>query len=529
MLWSDRIIGDIRERYVKEIAAGVTLVIRDEKTASGRVHVGSMRGVALHGVIAEMLCELGIKNTFLYEINDTGPLDDIPGYLDEAQYKPYLFRSLKDVPSPDPSASNFAEYFGGEFMQVITDSGFNPTFYRSSELYESGRMDDVLRTALTRADLIRDIYKRVSGSTKEKNWLPVSVTSHKCAPGEVPRALSFDGKVVAYVCVPIGEQNIPTGLTEHTVDPFGGSAILPWKVEWAAKFKVVGVHIEGAGKDHSTKGGARDVANAISREVFGYEPPLDIPYEFFLVEGKKMSSSKGRGSSAREIAGLVSPEIFRLALLGKNPKQAFNFDPAGDTIPVLYDTYDRLAGNYWSGANDDRARLFVLLHTPEKRDSLPRRFLPRFSQIAFIVQMPHLNLLDEIARLKGETLTDDDIREVESRAYYARGWLSHYAPEEFRFVLQKDVVPSTAEHFTDTQKLALREVVQYIEQTDNLLGEELHKKLHDIKENRGISPTDFFGALYISFLGKPSGPKAGWFLSVLDRDFLISRLHEVSQ
>src|SRR5271168_1044780 len=97
------------------------------------------------------------------------------------------------------------------------------------------------------------------------------------------------------------------------VSPLGGKAKLPWKVEWPAKWKVNGVSVEGGGKDHSTKGGARDVANHISREVFNYEPPFDIPYEFFLVGGKKMSSSKGRGSSAKEISDLLPAKIFRLA------------------------------------------------------------------------------------------------------------------------------------------------------------------------------------------------------------------------
>ena len=413
-------------------------------------------------------------------------------------------------------------------MQVITDTGFAPKFYRASELYESGRMNEVIRTALERCDLIREIYKRVSGSQKEESWLPVSVTSHVCALGEVPRALSFDGTNVTYVCVPIGETTLPLGLTEHTVEPWNGNAKLPWKVEWAAKFKVVDVHIEGGGKDHSTKGGARDVANTISREVFEHEPPFDLPYEFFLVEGKKMSSSKGRGTSAREIADLVAPEIFRLALLGKDPKQAFNFDPAGDTIPVLYDTYDRLAEKYWSGAGDDQARLFVLLHAPIDRTSLSRRFLPRFSQVVFLVQMPHMDLKEEISKLKGEALTAEDEIELERRARYARQWIEKYASDDFKFELRRDAVPELTKDFSDVQKDALRDVLHFVEASQVLTGEDFHKKLHDIKESRGIEPAPFFSALYVAFLGKASGPKAGWFLSVLDREFLLRRLREVT-
>jgi lysyl-tRNA synthetase class I len=75
-----------------------------------------------------------------------------------------------------------------------------------------------------------------------------------------------------------------------------------------------------------------------------------------------MSSSKGKGSSAREIADLLPTKIFRLALLGKDINQQFNFDPEGDTIPVLYDQYDKLAESYWAGVKDDYARLFEFIH-----------------------------------------------------------------------------------------------------------------------------------------------------------------------
>ena len=70
MFWADDIAKQIKDRYADKIAAGKPIVIRDEKTASGRVHVGSLRGVAIHGVIFEILKEQGIPCKYLFEIND---------------------------------------------------------------------------------------------------------------------------------------------------------------------------------------------------------------------------------------------------------------------------------------------------------------------------------------------------------------------------------------------------------------------------------------------------------------------------
>lgn len=530
MFWADRLVDDIRTRFDSLVRVGEKIIIRDEKTASGRVHVGSMRGVAIHGLIDEILTEARIPHEFLYEINDIDPMDDIPSYLDERAYARYLGLPLYVVPSPDSVAKNYAEYFGGEFEKVITETGFQPKFYRAHELYESGKMDALIRVALEKKDLIREIYQRVSGSVKDKQWLPIGLIKEGlCPEGQVPRAIGFDGEKVSYVCMPWGEKEIPSHATEvGSISPLKGNAKFTWKVDWAAKWKAVGVHVEGGGKDHSTKGGARDVANTISKEVFGYEPPFDIPYEFFLVGGKKMSSSKGRGSSAREIADLVPPTIFRLAHLGKDPMQAFNFDPSGDTIPVLYDLYDKLAEGYWSGGSDAYARLFVLIHPPEEREVLRQRFLPRFSQVAFLVQMPHLDMLAEVALLKGSALTKDDVVELESRAHYARGWLELYAPEKFRFELKQDSLPEAAQSLSLKQKEALRAIAQYIKDTPELSGENLHKRLHELKDELSIQPQELFSAIYLTFLGKTFGPKAGWFLSVLDRSFLLSRLEEAS-
>ena len=533
MFWADRIADEIGSKLKDRIAAG-PLVIRDEKTASGRVHVGSMRGAAIHGAISEVLTERGIANTFYWEINDFDPMDGLPVYLDEATYRPYMGKPLYTIPSPDlptgqagGKAKNYAEYFAQEFTNVIEEAGFHPQYYRASELYFSGRMNGVIRAALLHAETIRRIYKEVSGGEREESWLPLSVICENCGKIGTTRATLFDGEQVTYECGNFVDWAKGCG-HKGTVSPFDGNAKLPWKVEWAAKFKVMNVAVELAGKDHYTKGGSREIAERISREVFEYEPPWGTLYEFFLVGGKKMSSSKGAGSSAREIADLLPPHIFRLALLGKEIRQTVDFEPAGDTIPVLFDTYDRLAEHYFEGERDDQSRLFLFVHFPEERKKLAPVFHVRFSQVVFLVQMPHLDIFEEAARIKGSPLTDEEREDLKERSQYAKKWLDAHAPEEYKFELQKDTVPEGARNFSPEIKNAFGEILRYIETSTTLDGQELHTKLHEIRKESGVEAGPFFGALYQSFLGKNSGPKAGWFLSVLDHDFLTKRLEEVS-
>jgi len=525
MFWGDKLVEQIKKECEEKINSGKPLVIRDEKTMSGRVHVGSLRGVAIHGIISELLTEQKIPNKYLFEINDFDPMDGLPIYLDQEKFLPYMGMPLCNVPSPDGKAKNYAEYFAKEFTEVIKEVGFNPEHYHASDLYKKGKYNEVIKLALENAGKIREIYKKVSGAEKKEDWFPIQMICEKCGKIGTTRPVSFDGKEVAYVC----EENMvkwAKGCGYHGKNsPFDGNAKLPWKVEWAAKFKIMEVDIEGAGKDHSTKGGSREIADTISREVFNYQPPLNVPYEFFQVGGRKMSSSKGAGSSSREICDLLPPEMLRLLLLGKEYKRVIDFIPDGDTIPILYDTYDKMAEAFFNQEENDYERIFRLVNF--SKDKLKKRFLPRFSQIAFIVQMPHMDNYEAVEKMKESPLTSEDKTEIDYRAKYASNWLKKYAPEDYRYELQEKEVPAGAKNFSPEQKKALGMILEYIKSQEKLDGQELHTKLHDIKKETNINPKDLFSAIYLSFLGKNSGPKAGWFLSVLDRKFLETRLEDV--
>ncbi|MDO8566598.1 MAG: lysine--tRNA ligase [bacterium] len=526
MLWADRIASEIRDTRTPR--DGATFRIRDEKTLSGRVHVGSMRGVAVHGLISESLAEQDVANEFRFELNDFDPFDSIPGYLDAEKFREHLGKPLYTVPSPETGFANYAEYFGAEFIDVHKKAGFTPSYYRATELYQSGEMDALIKTALERAGDIRRILKEISGSEKDTSWLPVSVVCEKCGKMMTTRAYDYDPSTslgtcdtVAYACDRSPEQCVPCGYVGR-IKPWKGAAKLFWKVDWAAKWAAQGVDIEGGGKDHSTKGGSRDVANHISREVFGYEPPFDIPYEFFLVGGKKMSSSKGRGSSAKDMSDLFPAQIFRLALIGKDIREQIDVDPSGESVPKLYDWYDELALGVRGGKADDYSRLYALCEMPENRAGLSAPWQMRFREVAFIVQMSHLELRKEAEKVKCSGLTEDEIEKLEERARYAKFWLATYAPEEFKYELQEEI-PNV--ELSDVQKNALSALADFFQGAERT-GEELHLRLHELKTEIPIAPKELFQAMYRIFLNRDSGPKAGWFLAGLPRDFVTNRLAE---
>jgi len=259
-------------------------------------------------------------------------------------------------------------------------------------------MNDAIRLILEKRAVVRAIYKEVSGSEKPENWYPLNVVCEKCGNLSATTVTDFDGETVGYTCSSDTIDWAEGCGHEGRISPFNGNASLPWKPEWAAKFMANGVHFEGGGKDHYTKGGSRQVAEAISNQVLDHMPPYGVFNEFFLVGGKKMSSSKGNAATAKDMVALLPSHILRLLLLKTPINRQINFDPEGDAIPVLFDTYDRLAEKVWSGITDDDSQVFKFSHVPEERAAMHERFLPRFSQIVFLVQMPHMDIYEEVAK-----------------------------------------------------------------------------------------------------------------------------------
>jgi lysyl-tRNA synthetase class 1 len=492
-----------------------------KKTLSGRVHVGSLRGIAIHGLISQVLTEKGIKNKFLFELNDFDPMDELPKYLDHDVYKKYMGQPLYTVPSHEAGSENYPMVFGDELKKVVERLGFPAEFYSLKPLYLGGKFNEVIREALDHAAEIRAIYREVSGSQKPDDWFPFQVICENCGKVGTTQVTAWDGENVTYTCrKDLVKWAEGCGHT-NSISPFDGRGKLPWKVEWPGKWKVMHVDIEGAGKDHSAAGGSRQIGHRIVEEIFHYPDPFDVPYEFFNIGGKKMSASKGLGASAKEISDLVPPNLLRMLMIRKVPYQPIDFDPEGTTIPLLFDEYDRLQEHYFKRGKEpdaEFARSFSLSQKSFPKPA-PDLWQMRFSLLSFIVQMPHLNLEEEATRIKGSALTEEEKSNLLDRATYVKQWLTKYAPETARYVISD--APAALE-LNEKQKTGFTMFLQKLDALEDWSGEAIHKTLHEVKEASGLEPKELFGPLYKSFLNRESGPQMGWFLSTFPKEKVVA-------
>lgn len=516
MLWCDKIAAQVER-------AGGEQLINDSKTPSGRAHVGALRGVLIHDVVFRAIQARGLPVRYTFGVDDYDPLDELPAGRDEF-FREHLGKPLCNVPAPPASAySDVAEHFIQDFFSVFKDLHVEAEKYRMRDVYREGRFNEVIDSILRRADVVRCVYKEVSKSARSEDWHPFQAVCEECGRIGTTEVTAYDGKEVTYTCRP----DLVTWAAgcgyRGKVPPFDGNGKLPWKLEWTAKWRTFGITIEGAGKDHTTKGGSRDVAAACLRRIFGQEPPLNVPYEFFLVGGAKMSSSKGLGVSARAMADFLPPEILRFLMIRTQPKQPVNFSPDEKSIVKVFNDFDRLhmRAHHDPKVSEDEKRIYRLSRAGADDDF----YAADFQLVATVAQLPHLDLMGELEKRKGSPLTSFERAQLERRRQTARIWLAEYAGPDERVVLQ-ETLPKRAEELTAGQRAFLHRLAARlpgVPQEDDAL----QATLFDVARLTPIAPAQAFKALYRVLLDRDSGPKAGNLLVFLDQDFVLKRLQEL--
>lgn len=500
--------------------------VDDMFTPSGFAHLGSLRGPLVHDLTYKALVHAGVEGKFSYVLNDFDVIDGLPKDL-QKDFSKYLGFPLRNVPSPEKGFSSFADFFASDFKNVLKIFGVEAKYLSSYDMYKEGKFDEAIRIALDNSEKIQDIYQKVSGSKKrELGWLPLQVICENCGRLGTTKVHDWDGKTVVYTCESALVEWAKGCGHSGRISPFGGNGKLPWKVDWPAHWMVLGVTIEGSGKDHSSAGGSRDIARELCKEVFKIEEPYNLPYEFFLIGGKKMGSSKGLGLKAHDILDLLSAEVARFLFSRTDYKQAVEFDPAGTmAIPDLFDEYDRCYLAYIDGSDQDLARTFEM----SQIDNLPPKekiLLPRFRDVVSYIQMPNVDVLQKYGEIKGSKLSELEIKIINERIAYAKIWLEKYAPEEFSLKMT-DGLPDIAKDLNEKQKQFLQKAIPLIEKADD--PEKLQLALYNLSKEMGINAKDAFSAIYIVMIGKEFGPKAAWLLLSYKRDKVVKRLKEASK
>jgi len=536
--WADQIAREVKERVerdetLKKIVKEKGYIVYDEKTPSGKIHIGSGKGWIIHDAIAKAMRDLGLNAKFVLSSDDIDPYDkpnkDLPGSFDK-----YLGMPFMNIPSPEKGYKSFAEYYFRQCTDKFDEFGIEAELESTGERYKKGDFNKAIKKILDHAHQVNDIFERFYGNRPKK--LPFNPICEKCGRIGTTLAYEWDSEkeMIKYRC----EENLVEWAKgcrhECELSPYDGNGKLPWKVEWAAKWPTVGVVCELAGKDHFTHGGSRSIAIAIADEILDFPPPypstrkaIGKGYEFFTVGGKKMSTSKGTGIGFAESTDYAPAKILRYLLIATRPHAALDFNPSHrNDLILLYDRFDKTERIYYKKENSDKyeqnKRIYELSHVGEISDNMPVQ-IP-FSIAAVIIQVAlskekAIELLKNLKKIP-EKISKEQLDYINERLSFAERWVKEFAPDEFRFSVQDNISEDIKNKLTDKQKEALEELKQYISKHD--MDEHLvYEEFYNISRRFNLDTKDFFKAAYLVLIGKEKGPRLAPFIVTLGKEKIV--------
>ena len=130
--------------------------------------------------------------------------------------------------------------------------------------------------------------------------------------------------------------------------------------------------------------------------------------------------------------------------------------------------------------------------------------------------------LEIISRTEYADVAQADAEIINAELAFIDAWLNKHAPEDVTFSLNDSIQVTD---FSEDEQQFLRGLGEKVTNApEDADGEWFHKAIYEYKDSLGMPPKDLFTTLYRALIGKDSGPRAGWFLSILPRDWLIKRL-----
>jgi len=415
---------------------------------------------------------------------------------------------LAEIPSPDGNGS-YDQYFLKPFFESLETVGVFPNVIENYNSYKEGKFAECTKSFVDNREETREILERISGRQLPKKWFPWTF-------------LDNDGTLTDGEVVNVEWPNV-TFLNKDgervTNDMSKGEGKLPWRLDWPAKWKILNVTFEAFGKDHATRGGSYDTGKELSEKILDSKTPLDMVYEWIHLKGKgAMHSSTGLVISAEDMLTMAPPEVIRWIVMKPQPNRHIDFDP-GLGLLNMVDRYDKTEQDYHEGVLDDNEKRAFELSQVSKISEEKPNILPYKHLVTLAQSKTNLNEIIEALERSGE-VKDIDENKLENRVKCIKQWIQNYAPESVIFEIQKE---KPEIDFSDLQNKCIKLLIGKMK-TVEWSPEGIHNSFYELQEQNEIPAKNFFKIMYNVLLNKDRGPRLGFFLATMSKDFIIERL-----
>jgi lysyl-tRNA synthetase class 1 len=509
-------LDQIADEAVKKYPTG-DILVSSGISPSASYHVGHFREVLTADGIAWAIKQRGRKVRHMHVVDNFDPLRKRYHFLPE-EYENYVGWPICLVPDPFKCHHSYATHYAEEFRTAARDMGVEmDVIYSYEDQYLNGKMTPYIEEALAKIPEIRRIFKEVSNRDLGEDWAPIQILSDTKSFNEW-RYVSHDVKTKTLV------YSKPDG-TQGEMPYNDGQVKLNWRLDWPARWALWGVQVEPYGKEHATKGGSYDTGEVFLKEIFGKEPLLPLAYDTInmLGDNKKMSSSLGNLVTPAEALRIMPAEILRFFVLRSQPKRVLYFDP-GLGVYNLIDEFSKIEDEVLAGGHPEFEHAYAVASAISSERTIAR--VP-FSHLVAVEQASRGDAAQAkliFERTGYEKIVAEQWPIIERELEYVRYWLEQYAPASVKFTVQEKL-PEI--ELSDGQRSFLRRLAEALPSVPAGDGQSMHEAIYAALTAAEIKPGEAFKAIYGVILGQGSGPKAGWFLASLDRNWLETRLSEI--
>ncbi|KYH26149.1 lysine--tRNA ligase [Halalkalicoccus paucihalophilus] len=527
VFWADEMADEIEVRAPEE-----PIVIKGGISPSGVPHIGNVNEIMRGYFVAEVLRERGHEVRQVFTADDKDRLRGLPrkladlegnivdlGEVDAGALGRNLGKPYTAIPDPFGCCDSYGDHFSMLIGRSADLLGVPIEIESNTAMYEEGEFEESTRYFLENRERAHEVLSKYQDGVDE-SYIPFLAECENCGHlTDQITSVNLDSNTVEYECVDVeaGEQVIEGCGHEGTATLREGK--LPWRFEWVAQWKALGVDFEPFGKDHAE--GSWPSGQDIARNVFDFEPPVPMVYEWFTLDGEAFSSSAGNVMLVSEVLDLIEPEVLRY-FFAKDPSRARDFNV--ERIDLLVDEFDRLERIYFGEVEaDDREEQraeriypFCVEEVCEARIRLPYTFA------AVLGMTDDSDLREEIARREGhipEEAPDWAVEEALSRVESARNW-ARETENEYDYDLKRTELPDV--EVDGNTKRALEELADFVEEGHT--PEEIQGEIYEAAKRNDVPVGDFFATGYRLFFDQEQGPKLGQFLGKLDREFVLARL-----
>ena len=525
--WADEVADQVEARGPDE-----PVVIKGGISPSGVPHLGNVNEIMRGYYVAEVLRERGHEVRQVFTADDRDPLRKLPrtlcdlegnlvglGAVDAGALGRNLGSPYTDIPDPFGCCDSYGDHFSAIIQDSADALDVPIELLSTTELYESGDLEPVVRHVLENQDRAREVLANYQEKVDDE-YVPFNPICEECGKvTETVTDVDAESETVSYRCTDMeaGDQTISGCGHEGTATFREGK--LPWRFEWPGQWQVLGVDFEPFGKDHAE--GSWPSGEDVARNVLGIEPPVPMVYEWFTLDGEPFSSSAGNVVLVSEVLEVLEPEVLRY-FFAKDPSKARDFSI--ERLDLLVDEFDRFEAIYFGEveaseserAFAERVYPFVVDDPREERIRLPYTF----AAVLGMTDDPALR--EEIARREGHVPDDAPewaIEEALARVERARNW-ARRTGNEFDYELKRSDLPD--HEFDAATENALDDLADFVETEPG--PEELQGEIYEAAKRHDVPVGDFFAAGYRLFFDEQQGPQLGPFLAKVDQEFVVDRL-----